>query len=77
MIFHPKPGQRVRLHYRRDLPEPWARAMYPHQGKCGQVLVAGRGPGPRNALVLLEDGTAVTVPRGNLQRCATADLPKK
>lgn len=59
MIWKPKTGQRVRLNYK-------IKAML-HQGKTGTVAIctAGRG-GPVNALVRLDDGTLVVVPRGQL-----------
>ena len=62
MIRAPRPGQRVRLHYARR-----AAASMPHHGALGSVRLVGRGPGPRNALVDLDGGGAVVVPRGNLQ----------
>ncbi|MHA1559075.1 MAG: hypothetical protein ACTSWI_00150 [Alphaproteobacteria bacterium] len=62
MIWHPRPGQRVRLWYAKR----YAAAM-PHHGRLGIMVVAGRGLGPINALVRLDDGPEVVVPRGNLQ----------
>lgn len=61
MIRRPKPGQRVRLHYREAI-----RAVCPHHGRTGVVVRAGRGPGPINVEVDLGDGVHVGVPRGNL-----------
>lgn len=61
MIWHPRPGQRVRLHYRRA-----AAPLMPRHGLAGRVLCAGPGPGPKNALVRLDDGTRIIIPRGNL-----------
>jgi len=61
MIFSPRPGQPVRLHYRARV----ALSM-PHHGRTGVVLRAGRGPGPRNVEVLLALGPRLVVPRGNL-----------
>jgi hypothetical protein len=62
MIFHPKPGERVRLHYRRQ-DVPWR----PWHGRVGVVARVGRGPGPINVGVLI-DGVLVVVPRGNIVR---------
>lgn len=42
--------------------------MYPHHNKTGTVLVVSKGPGPINALVLLDTGTRVIANRGNLQK---------
>lgn len=61
MIWHPKPGQRVRIHYKRSM----ARFM-PHHGATGTVQFCGGGPGPINAVVRLDDGHLACVPRGNL-----------
>ncbi len=60
MIFHPKVGQCVRIHYARKA----ARHM-PHQGRMGVVRVVPIGPGPRNIGVEV-DGGLIVVPRGNL-----------
>ena len=60
MIFHPRIGQRVRLHYIKR-----AAPIMPHHGKVGVVQVVGSGPGPRNVGVEV-DGRTVVVPRGNL-----------
>ena len=59
MIWKPKTGQRVRLNYKN-------KTML-HQGKTGTVSICtvGRG-GPVNALVRLDDGTLIVVPRGQL-----------
>ncbi len=62
MIWHPEPGQRVRLHYGKR----YAGTM-PCHGLEGVVVAAGRGPGPRNASVRIDDVPwRVIVPRGNL-----------
>lgn len=54
-------GQRVRIHYRRDV------APYmPHHGAIGAVVVVGRQR-PRNHSVRLDGGMKVVVPAGNLQ----------
>lgn len=60
MIWRPKVGQRVRLHYGKRYCD-----MMPLHGRVGVVRVAGAGPGPINAGVKI-DGRIVTVPRGNL-----------
>ena len=60
MIFHPRAGQHVRLHYAKRS----ASAMF-HHGAVGVVRIVARGPGPRNVGVEIE-GRIVVVPRGNL-----------
>ncbi len=65
MIWHPKPGQRVRLQYRKGDPRLVAKL----HGCRGTVRRAGAGPGPINAEILLDPGAwgiCVVVPRGNL-----------
>jgi len=60
MIWHPRLGQRVELHYRKSM-----RCNGLHLER-GVVTVAGRGPGPINAAVALDNGRTVIVPRGNM-----------
>ena len=60
MIFHPREGQHVRVHY-----APRAAGVMPHHGRAGVVRIVARGPGPRNVGVEI-DGRLVVVPRGNL-----------
>ncbi len=60
MIFQPRVGQSVRIHYARQ----WARLM-PYHGLTGVVRIVARGPGPRNVGVQI-GGQMVVVPRGNL-----------
>lgn len=57
VLSNPRLLQPVRLHYKN-------RAM-PHHGKCGVVVIVGKGR-PRNHGVQLEDGTRTVVPAGNL-----------
>lgn len=62
MISSPAIGQRVRIHYRREL------ALHmPHHGAAGAVTIAGRKR-PRNHAVQLDAGPRVVVPAGNLQK---------
>ena len=61
MIFHPRPGQPVELHYRPSL-----RAYVGLHLAHGTVVVAGSGRGPINALVVLDSGRRVVIPRGQL-----------
>ncbi len=69
MLSNPRPGRRVRLAYRLSL-----RSLFPH-GATGVVLVAkGKGRGPRNHLVRLDDGRELIVPAGHLN--AASDSPK-
>lgn len=44
MLSHPKPGQRVRIHYAK-----LRAALMPYHGKIGVVRIESlaRGPGPR------------------------------
>jgi len=60
MTWHPQPGQRVELHYRKSM-----RVNGLHLAR-GVVTVAGNGPGLINATVMLDDGRTVIVPRGNM-----------
>ncbi len=60
MIFHPRPGQRVRMHYARR-----AACLVPYHGRIGTVRVVAKGPGPRNVGVEI-DGRLVVASRGNL-----------
>ena len=60
MIFHPRPGQHVRIHYAKR-----SASVMPHHGKTGVVRIVSRGPGPRNIGVEIK-GHLVVVPRGNL-----------
>ncbi len=61
MIYQPRIGQRVQLRYARQRAQ-----FFPYHGRTGEVItVAGRG-GPVNALIKLDNGTRVVVPRGNL-----------
>ena len=60
MIFHPRGGQDVRVHYAQG-----AAGVMPYHGKAGVVRLVGRGPGPRNVGVEI-GGRLVAVPRGNL-----------
>lgn len=61
MIWRPRPGQRVELHYNPRM----RKATGLHLAR-GTVVVAGKGPGPINAEVRLDDGCLTIVPRGNL-----------
>jgi hypothetical protein len=60
VIARPKPGRRVALAYR-----PALRPVCPHGAK-GRVLATGKGPGPLNHLVRLDDGRVLVVPCGHL-----------
>jgi len=60
VIWHPRPGQRVELHYRKSM-----RGNGLHLAR-GIVRAVGTGLGPINAAVVLDDGTLVFVPRGNM-----------
>jgi hypothetical protein len=63
MIWRPQINQRVRLRYRKDL-----SSLYPHHGKYGRVVASATGPGPINALVLLDSGIRVIVNKGHLEK---------
>lgn len=60
MIQYPKPGQRIRLHYRREAQKHTPESL------LGIVLLAGHGPGPHNVLVQLDSGLKIVIPKGNL-----------
>jgi len=60
VIFHPRIGQRVRVHYAKR-----AATVMPHHGKGGFVRIVTTGSGPRNVGVEI-GGRLVVVPRGNL-----------
>jgi hypothetical protein len=61
MIWRPTPGQRVELHYKKSMRD-WVGLHL----ACGTVEHVNNGPGPINAVVRLDDGRRVAVPRGNL-----------
>ena len=50
MIFHPRLGQRVRIHYAKG-----TAGIMPYHGKRGVVCTIALGPGPRNAGVMIGD----------------------
>ncbi len=60
MIFYPRVGQHVRVHYASK-----AAPYMPYHGKTGVVRVVVRGRGPRNVGVEI-DGRLIVIPRGNL-----------
>ena len=60
MIFHPRAGHRVCIHYARR-----SASIMPHHGRVGVVRIVSNGPGPRNVGVEI-DALSVVVPRGNL-----------
>jgi len=63
VIFHPKVGQQVRIHYAKR----WARFM-PYHSQTGVVRIVANGHGvrgPWNVGVQVGD-KLVVVPRGNL-----------
>ena len=59
MIWKPKPGQRVKLVY--------ANKQMLYNGAYGVIEISANGKGPINALVQLDSGVKVVVPRGNLK----------
>ena len=61
MIWRPRPRQRVRIRYGKG----YARAM-PFHNRVGTVQLVAATARLVNALVLLDGGEAVVVPRGNL-----------
>lgn len=81
MIWHPHPGDRVKIVYARRVPPSLKRlvgvataarilAVVTRLADCtGTVEHVGRGPGPVNVEMLLDPAEGqirVTVPRGNL-----------
>lgn len=65
MIVRPRINEIVRIWYRAS-----KRSVAPHHGEIAVVKAVGKGPGPRNHLVELEDYTQVVVPCGNIRRPA-------
>lgn len=61
MIWQPRNGQRVELHYRKDM-----RVICPYHLARGVIVAAANGKGPRNAAVKLDNGRMICVPRGNM-----------
>ncbi len=61
MISHPKPGQRVRIHYNARLAQ-----FMPHHGQEGTVLFKAGGRRCRNHAVWIDRGPVVAIPAGNL-----------
>ena len=67
MIWQPKPGQAVQLHYAKKKRAACCdENKVTYHGRVGVVVNVGRGRGPRNAEVLFSAGGRVVVPRGNL-----------
>lgn len=71
MILQPRVGQVVELRYRQSM-----RTVTGLHLRIGEVVAVGVGPGPINALIALDGGGSVVVPRGNLEaivaRCRVA-----
>jgi hypothetical protein len=44
---------------------------HPFYGRIGVKVAQGRGPGPRNTLVRMDDGTEVIAPWGNWRKEAS------
>jgi len=61
MVASPKPGQRVKIWYRKE------NRYLRYHASIGTVLISGRGK-PRNHLIGIGSGHKVVVPCGNLQR---------
>lgn len=59
MVASPRPGQRVRVWYRKE-----ARGIMHLHGKTGTIVICSHGR-PRNHAVRI-DGTVYVVPCGNL-----------
>jgi hypothetical protein len=63
MISSPRIGQRVQLWCAKK-----RASWFPHHGKYATVVQVGRGGGPKNHVIRLEqDGGLVCVPCGNLR----------
>ena len=61
MIFHPKIGQEAVINYKDK--------SMPNQGKECEIVAVGKGPGPRNVMVIIVWEIfwwLEVVPRGNL-----------
>ena len=68
MIWNPKLGQPVQLHYAEAKRAACCdENKVTYHGRVGIVVCVGRGRGPRNVEVLFPNGGGRTVaPRGNL-----------
>ena len=64
MIWHPKPGQKVKAHYRKS-----AKYEMPCHGLIGEVVAVSKGPGPINVKIrckYFDIEFCEIIPRGNL-----------
>ena len=67
MIWNPKLGQPVQLHYAEAKRAACCdENKVTYHGRVGIVVCVGRGPGPRNVEVLFPAGGRTVAPRGNL-----------
>lgn len=67
MIWHPRRGQLVKVHYRKSL------GHMPCHGIIGTVLFSANGKGPKNVCIEVHDKMTdlkwrECIPRGNLQK---------
>jgi hypothetical protein len=61
--------RRLTHRYRWKSPKTWGGpGQNPLYGRRCAVLVSGRGPGPRNHLIQLDDGKRVVVARWAIRR---------
>jgi hypothetical protein len=65
MISSPRPGQPVQVWHKASV-----ALVAPLHGKRGVVVLAAKGPGPRNHGIEI-DGTVYNVPAGNLRQPLT------
>ena len=67
MIWNPKLGQPVQLHYAKKTRAACCdENKVTYHGRVGIVTRVGRGPGPVNAEILFPAGGRTVAPRGNL-----------
>jgi hypothetical protein len=64
MIYGPKINDLVRVHYKASVAK-----VSPHESKTGRIVRIGRGPGPKNVAVRMNETSELAVfPMGNLTR---------
>lgn len=79
MIYGPKIGESVRLHYKASVAKVASFRSPIGFGTChgavGRIEIIGRGPGPMNLGVRV-GAHLIVVPRGNVVRRPPCDSPQ-